>query len=74
MGIAIAKALFIMYFFMHLKASPALTRLVAYAGIVWLSILFTFALSDYLSRHSASASWYMAAESSGSSGCDQALV
>jgi cytochrome c oxidase subunit IV len=50
MGIAIAKALLIMYFFMHLKVSPALTRYVAYVGVVWLSVLFGLALTDYVSR------------------------
>jgi cytochrome c oxidase subunit IV len=50
MGIAVAKALLIMYFFMHLKVSPPLTRAVAYAGVVWLSILFALALTDYVSR------------------------
>ena len=48
--IAIAKALLVLFFFMHLRDSSRLTWLFAGAGFVWLLILFTFTLADYLTR------------------------
>lgn len=48
--IAAAKAFLIFLFYMHLRRSSLLTRLVAVAGILWLAILFALMLSDYLTR------------------------
>ena len=45
--IAIAKAVLIIMFFMHVKYGSNLTKLFAAAGFVWLVILFAFALSDF---------------------------
>ncbi|MEX2381707.1 MAG: cytochrome C oxidase subunit IV family protein [Opitutales bacterium] len=50
MGIAAAKALLILLFFMHLRYSSQLTVIVASAGIIWWAILVVLAMSDYLSR------------------------
>ncbi len=50
LAIAIAKAVLVMVFFMHLKQSSQLVRLFAGSGIFWLLILLTFTLSDYMSR------------------------
>jgi cytochrome c oxidase subunit IV len=48
--IAIAKALLVMVFFMHLRHSDYLTWVFAGAGVLWLLHLLVFLLSDYLSR------------------------
>lgn len=50
MGIAVAKALLVLLYFMHLRYSSRVTWLFAAAGFVWLSILMVLAMSDYLSR------------------------
>jgi cytochrome c oxidase subunit 4 len=49
-GIAAAKMTLIMLFFMNLRYSKPLSRLVACAGFFWLAILFALSFSDYLSR------------------------
>lgn len=50
LGIAAVKALLVVIFFMHLKHSSAVVRMASAVGIIWLMVLFTFTLSDYLSR------------------------
>lgn len=50
LAIATAKAVLIMLFFMHLKYSPPLVRLVAVGGFVWLGILLVITMSDYIAR------------------------
>jgi cytochrome c oxidase subunit IV len=50
MGIAVAKAALIGVYFMHLRFSSALTRLVALGSLLWLAILLTFTLGDYAHR------------------------
>ncbi len=50
MLIASAKALLIAWYFMELRVSVPLIRLVAGAGLLWLLILFALTLADYLSR------------------------
>ena len=50
MAIATAKAVLIMLFFMHLKYSPPLVRLVAVGGFVWLGILLAITMADYVAR------------------------
>lgn len=50
LSIAVAKAVLIIMFFMHVKYSSHLTKLFAVAGFVWLLILFAFSLSDYKTR------------------------
>jgi cytochrome c oxidase subunit 4 len=49
--IAICKAVLIILFFMHVKYSSKVTWAFATAGFVWLGILMTLSLSDYLSRN-----------------------
>jgi cytochrome c oxidase subunit 4 len=49
-GIAGAKALLIALFFMHLIASPALTRVIAIGALIWLMILLSLTLGDYFTR------------------------
>lgn len=48
--IAATKMLLIMVFFMNLRYSKSLSRLVACAGFFWLLILFSLAFSDYITR------------------------
>ena len=50
LGIAIAKAILVALFFMHLKGSSRLLRLAAATGIIWLLILLSLSLSDYFTR------------------------
>ena len=49
-GIAAAKTILIVLFFMHLKSGSSVVRLAAGAGFFWLLLLFGLSLSDYLSR------------------------
>lgn len=48
--IAAVKALLVMFFFMHLRSSDPLIRVVAFAALFWLVILATLSLSDFLTR------------------------
>ncbi|MNX87814.1 hypothetical protein D3C86_1197540 [compost metagenome] len=50
LAIALGKAFLIVAFFMELRFSRSLPRLVAGAGLYWLFILFSLTLGDYLSR------------------------
>jgi cytochrome c oxidase subunit IV len=49
--IAISKGLLIVLFFMHVKYGSRLTWAFAGAGFVWLTILLSLTLTDYLSRN-----------------------
>jgi cytochrome c oxidase subunit 4 len=51
LAIAVVKMLLVVLFFMHVKYSPGLTRLVIIAGFFWLALLIAFTLSDELTRH-----------------------
>lgn len=48
--IAIFKATLVVLFFMHVKYSARLTKVVVVAGIFWLLILLSLTMTDYLSR------------------------
>lgn len=48
--VAIAKALIVMIFFMHLKSSNRLTWAVAGAGFLWLSFLLILTIGDFVTR------------------------
>ena len=48
--VASIKAVLIMLFFMHVRYSPPLIWLVAFAGFAWLAILFAFTMADYYTR------------------------
>ena len=48
LAIAVAKALLVATFFMHLRERPALVRIAAVIGFVWLLILIGLSLSDFL--------------------------
>jgi cytochrome c oxidase subunit 4 len=48
--IAVFKAVLVVLFFMHVKYSSRLTRVVVLAGVFWLGILLALTMSDYLTR------------------------
>jgi len=48
--IAVTKATLVVLFFMHVKYSPKLTKLVVVAGIFWLLILLSITECDLLTR------------------------
>jgi cytochrome c oxidase subunit IV len=50
LAIAVVKMLLVILFFMHVKYSPKLTKLVIVAAFFWLGLLLTFTLSDVFSR------------------------
>jgi cytochrome c oxidase subunit 4 len=49
-AIASVKALLIVLYFMQVRNSVPLTRLVIVAGLLWLAILFALSLTDYWTR------------------------
>jgi cytochrome c oxidase subunit 4 len=51
LAIAVVKMLLVVLFFMHVKYSPGLTRIVILAGFFWLAILLALTLSDELTRY-----------------------
>jgi cytochrome c oxidase subunit 4 len=48
--IAVLKATLVALFFMHLKYSSGLTKVVLLSGLLWLGILLALTLGDYLTR------------------------
>ena len=50
LAVAITKAIVIALFFMHIKGSSRLLHLAAVAGLLWLLILISLTLGDYLTR------------------------
>jgi cytochrome c oxidase subunit 4 len=52
LAVAITKAIVIALFFMHIKGSSWLLRLAATAGVIWLLILLSLTLGDYITRGS----------------------
>src|SRR5437762_13291288 len=50
LAIAVVKMLLVALFFMHLRHSTMLTRIVVIGGLLWLAILIGLAMSDFVSR------------------------
>jgi cytochrome c oxidase subunit 4 len=50
LGIAVIKASLVILFFMHARYSTRLTKLVIVSAFLWLFILFTFTMTDFVSR------------------------
>ncbi len=50
LAIAVTKAILVILFFMHVRYSPHLTRIVVVAGFFWLAILITLTLGDFRTR------------------------
>jgi cytochrome c oxidase subunit 4 len=48
--IAFCKMLLVIYFFMHLRHSSSLVRIVLLAGFFWLALLIVLTSSDYRTR------------------------
>jgi len=48
--IAMVKALLVALFFMHLRYSRPLMLMVVAAGLLWLGIMITLTLGDFLTR------------------------
>jgi cytochrome c oxidase subunit 4 len=55
LGIAIAKALIVLLFFMELRGSSSLVRTAAAAGFFWLLIMLVMTGADYSHRTDARA-------------------
>ena len=55
LGIAILKATLVILFFMHVKYSSQMTKLICGGAFFFLLVLFGLTLSDYLSR-----GWFVA--------------
>ena len=50
LAIAISKMLLVALFFMHIRHSTKLTKLVVSGGLLWLVILIVLSLSDFATR------------------------
>lgn len=50
LGIACCKMLLVALFFMHVRHSTKLTRLVMVGGLLWLAIMLLLTLGDVMSR------------------------
>jgi len=50
LGIAAFKAVLVILFFMHVRASPRLVSIGVISGLFWLGILLALTMSDYLTR------------------------
>jgi len=55
LGIATCKMLLVALFFMHVRHSTRLTRLVMVGGLLWLAILIFLTLGDFATRGLAGA-------------------
>jgi cytochrome c oxidase subunit IV len=53
--IATFKGTLVVLFFMHLRYSSKLTMVTVVAALFWLFIMFSLTLTDYLTRHWATA-------------------
>ena len=49
--IAVIKMLLVALFFMHLRHSPILTKVVVCGGLLWLAILMVLSMADFVSRN-----------------------
>jgi len=50
LAIAVVKMLLVALFFMHVRHSSNLTRLIVAGGLLWLGILMLLTMSDFVSR------------------------
>ena len=51
LAIAVVKMLLVILFFMHVKYSPKLTKLVIVAAFFWFGLLLTFTMADEFTRN-----------------------
>jgi len=57
MAIAFSKAVLVVLFFMHVRHSSRLTKIIVTTALLWLIILFGFTLSDYFTRNWLDSGW-----------------
>lgn len=57
LAVSVTKTLLVMAVFMHETEARALTRLVSALGFLWLTMLLTLALLDYLTRSPVQMPW-----------------
>ncbi len=50
LAVAVTKAVLVVLFFMHVRYSSKLTKLMVAAGFLWLAILIVLTMMDFLSR------------------------
>ena len=50
LAIAVTKAVLVVLFFMHIRYSTRLTKLVVVGGFLWLALLIGFTMTDIVSR------------------------
>jgi cytochrome c oxidase subunit 4 len=50
LAIAVTKATLVILYFMHVRYSSRLTWVVIASGFLWLAIMISFTLADYLTR------------------------
>jgi cytochrome c oxidase subunit 4 len=50
LGIAVAKASLVFWFFMELRQAAGLVRLFAVAGVFWILLMFSLGMGDWLTR------------------------
>jgi cytochrome c oxidase subunit 4 len=50
LAIAVTKALLVVLFFMHVRRSTMLTKVVVFGGTFWLALLIGITMADYVSR------------------------
>lgn len=50
LAIAVCKMLLVALFFMHVRHSTQLTKLVVLGGLMWLGILLTLSMADFVTR------------------------
>ncbi|MBI4470548.1 MAG: cytochrome C oxidase subunit IV family protein [Acidobacteria bacterium] len=50
LAIAVLKATLVILYFMHVRYSTRLTKLVVVAALLWLAILLALTMADYLTR------------------------
>ena len=67
-AIAITKATLVVLFFMHVKYSSRLTKLVVGLALFFLLVMFGLTLTDYLSR-----GWYTSPRGSTTAGVQQTI-
>ena len=48
--IAFTKAILVVLIFMHVLNSPRLTWIAVFAGLIWLSIMLSLMMADYMTR------------------------
>ena len=54
LAVAVTKALLVVLYFMHVRYSTRLTKIVVISGFFWLAILITLTLADYFTRSGTS--------------------